>query len=189
MAKKSAFVVYESVWDTLLALPEDKRDEAMWKIIDYGITGKCEKDESLDIALLFIFTGIDTQKRRYRNIQCMNQIIDDVYRRFVDITDTSGLLVAEKTINSLKKIVVNCQKQDLYLLPILYWVMCLLSTPSVKKRLDYNVSIGSEPYHFFTSKMWNNMMNEADKEYKALKNDEKSEISEELEDGGESNGR
>jgi hypothetical protein len=174
--KRAAFVVYDSVWDTLLALPKDKRDIAMWKIINYGILGEYEKDDSIDVALLPILTGIATQKRRYRNIHYMNLIIDEVYRRFVYISDKSGLLVTEKVLNALKKIVVECQKQDLTLGIILSWVQNMLVSPTIKIKLDYYTAPGSVQNGFFETMMWKKMEREAVQEINMMRSNNNLKI-------------
>lgn len=167
---KAAFVVYPSVMDTLRALPSDQVDKAVRAIVDYGITGKSNLiDESLKIALLPIMTGIDTQKRRYRNIRVMNMTIDNVYRRVAGAVDKCGLLKAEKIISSLKKIVVECQKQDLYLFQIVMWVEQLVRNPDISRLIDYAYSQGNGSYEsFLGSNFWQRIVKQATDELHML---------------------
>lgn len=164
--KKAAFVVYPSFLDALRALPDKDANEAIRGIIDYGILGSAKiENENLKIVLLPIFTGIDTQKRRYRNIQIMNLVIDDIYRRTVGATDKCALLKIEKLINSLKKMVVECQKQDLYLYQIAIWIEHLMRNPDMKRIVNYGYGLNDGRYEsFLESSLFKSIFNMAKKE-------------------------
>ena len=121
--------------------------------------------------LIPTFSGIDTQKRRYRNIYIMNLVIDDIYRRFAGITEKCALIKAEKTINCLKKIVVECQKRDIYLSQIVKCVNHLMSNPSLKSIVSYGYK-ERERENFITSPLWESIVKEAIEEQEQLMKNE-----------------
>lgn len=134
-SEKEAFVVYESVLDVLSALPDEYRNKAMWAIIDYGITGECDVDGELLIPLRPIFNSILSQKRRYRNLKCVNAIISEAYQRLANRTDKNWRDTKESIINCLKKIAVDCQREDCTSESVLFRVCTLVTQANVANLL------------------------------------------------------
>ena len=79
MNSKEAFLVYPSTLDVLEMFPDERARGLALKIVEYGINGGdvgCSEED--DLILRNVFESIDAQKRRYRSVQRLEEIMEIV---------------------------------------------------------------------------------------------------------------
>ncbi len=120
---KAAFLYRKTNEDVLREYPEEMRGKVLMWILRYGFTSKTPKDcpPEIAMALRFVFLSIDIEKRRYFNVQKINNIIATLERMAPDLIWPDGAADGKRTIKKedlngaikrLKRLTYRVKKSD-----------------------------------------------------------------------------
>jgi len=140
MAKqqKPAFLFYASNMDVISAYPEEVQRKIIMWIFQYGFEGEVSgcPDDLRDV-LSPIFYGIDVQRRRYTNVNKLNEYIDSIKFRALGTTDKNKVAMLDDAISLLRREIVRCQKSDILTEDITSRISAILSNPLIKNCLHH----------------------------------------------------
>lgn len=119
--EKKAVIIHESDCQAIQKFPEEERGKIARLIVRHGTSGGVVDKLSAEqrIALQPILDGIDTEQRRYQNVQYLQHLIDGVKKRAVSIPKTnengkenSDYKVIENLVKVLQRMIVDCREHD-----------------------------------------------------------------------------
>jgi len=112
--KKDAVIIHESDVKALEKYPEKERGKLARLIACRGIQGEIgELPEETRLALQPIFDGIDTERRRYKNVQYLQKLIDGIKQKAVSIPTTKenhDHEIINNLIKVLQRMIADCRQ-------------------------------------------------------------------------------
>lgn len=119
--EKKAVIIHESDCQAIQKFPKEEWGKLARLIVRHGTSGGVVDKLSAEqrIALQPILDGIDTEKRRYQNVQYLQHLIDGVKKRAVSIPKTnengkenSDYKAIDNLVKVLQRMIVDCREHD-----------------------------------------------------------------------------
>lgn len=119
--EKKAVIIHGSDYQAIQKFPKEEWGKLARLIVRHGTSGGVVDKLSAEqrIALQPILDGIDTEKRRYQNVQYLQYLIDGIKKRAVSIPKTnengkenSDYKVIDNLVKVLQRMIVDCRGHD-----------------------------------------------------------------------------
>ena len=134
--ERRAIVFYATNLDILDVFPEEVQQEMVLWILEFGFTGQltaCPTD--IYGVLRPILFGIQTQRRRYNNIELFCHFIFEIEGKLSEAIDDNEREAMENAIKILKKGIVRCKKRDIPPLEAKKFMYSIFANNIISKHL------------------------------------------------------
>lgn len=160
--EKRAVIIHGSDYQAIKMFPEEERGKIARLVVRHGTTGDVVDKLSAGqrIALQPILDGIDTEQRRYRNVQYLQNAIDGIKKKTVSIPKTTesnkenpDYKVIDNLVKVLQRMMVDCRAHDRLTEHVETEVRNLITGDGkIRILLGYKEITGAEMLYF--AKQW-----------------------------------